>query len=125
MKASKCGFSLVELIVSVAILGILVCIALPTLLNIFGEAESAKTTRNAHTIATTYASARAAGATFTSSPTDVRGMVMELNEGKNGAGMMADSLFSVNPLSSDEMNAVLKRLRYLPETDSLVISSGN
>jgi prepilin-type N-terminal cleavage/methylation domain-containing protein len=125
MKASKYGFSLLEMIVSIAIVGILVAIALPPMLNIFREGESAKVTRNAHTIAMTYAGARAAGATFNSCPTDVRGMIMELSEGKQGVGVMAGAVFSVNPLSPTELKAVLKRLRYVPETDSLTISSGS
>jgi prepilin-type N-terminal cleavage/methylation domain-containing protein len=124
-KTSTHAFTLVEMLVAIVIIGAIAGIAVPAFLNIFRQGESAKTQRNAHTIVTTYAGARAAGATFTSASADVRGRVAELMEGKHGAGMMSDAVFRVDTLGTEEMNAVLKRLRYVEETDSLMIISAS
>lgn len=60
---TKKGFSLVELLVVIAVIGVIAAIAIPAMSGIFGQADSAKSRRNAQGIATLYASARAAGQT--------------------------------------------------------------
>jgi len=55
------GFSLVELLVVIAVIAIIAAIAIPNIANITGAAGVAKNQRNAQTIASVVASARAAG----------------------------------------------------------------
>ena len=55
------AFSLVELLVVIAVIGIIAAIAIPNIAGITGSATTAKAQRNAQSLASTFASARAAG----------------------------------------------------------------
>ena len=112
MKNLKRAFSLCEMLVAIAVIGMIAALAVPSLAGILHQGCSLKTTRNAQTIATTYSAARAAGATFKNASTDLRGMVTELFEGKHGAGHMATSFFSVSRLKAKDLDAVLQLLRF-------------
>lgn len=121
MKNSKRGFSLVEMLVAVAVIAILSTLAIPALAGILRQGESVKTTRNAQLIATTYASARAAGAVFTS--TDLRGKIFELFDGKRGGGKMEPLFFSVTRMKAAELDSVVGHLRYNATFDSIEVIS--
>jgi prepilin-type N-terminal cleavage/methylation domain-containing protein len=124
MKRFKCAFSLIELLIGMAVIGVIASIALPSLVRVVNEGADAKTTRNAQMIAHTYMEARAAGAVFVSETSDVRGKVLELVEGKNGSGIMSTCRFRINALAAAELRDVLRRLAYDAATDSMVITSG-
>lgn len=62
-KSNKKGFSLVEMLVVIAVIGILTAIAIPMIGRINDQAKSAKTNRNAQAVATMFSAARAAGVT--------------------------------------------------------------
>ena len=121
MKKFKSAFSLVEMLVAVAVIGILSALAIPALAGVLQQGESVKTTRNAQLIATTYASARAAGAAFTSS--DLRGKIFEVFDGKNGAGKMDSVFFSVTRIKTGELDAVVRHLYYNAEFDVMEVVS--
>jgi len=64
-KVKAAGFSLVELLVVIAVIGIMAAIAIPMISNINANATTAKNKRNAQQLASTYGAATAAGATVT------------------------------------------------------------
>jgi prepilin-type N-terminal cleavage/methylation domain-containing protein len=113
-SATRCaGFSLVELLVVIAVIGILAAVAIAAMSGIFTRAEEAKAKRQAQNIVTTYAAAKAAGATFTI--LTKAGVVETLAAtGVHGSGAFADALFIV-PLNGTE-KANTKISPYLVET---------
>ncbi len=69
MKVTKknplaAGFSLVEMLVVIAVIGIIAAIAIPNIGKINDSAKDARARRNAQNIASVYASAQAAGYDF-------------------------------------------------------------
>lgn len=61
-KAAKAGFSLVEMLVVIAIIGIIAAIAIPNIGNINAASKEAAAQRNAQQVASTYNAAVSAGA---------------------------------------------------------------
>ena len=100
--SKKKGFSLVELLVVIAVIGVIAAIAIPAMSNVFENSRTAKARRNAQNLASTYAAARAAGAVFTS--TTAAGVADELNTGVVGSGQFATTTFQV-VLDAEEQDA--------------------
>jgi len=63
------GFSLVEMLVVIAVIGIIAAIAIPNIGKINDSAKDARKRRNAQSIASVFASAQAAGLDFSTTPT--------------------------------------------------------
>jgi type IV pilus assembly protein PilA len=63
-KAS--GFGLNEVLVVIAIIGIIASMAIPSFAGLLDRGQGAKDLRNAHSLVTTFSAARSAGAKFTS-----------------------------------------------------------
>ena len=70
-KNSKKGFSLVEMLVVIAVIGVLTAIAIPIIGRINEQAEIAKDNRNTQAVVTMYNAARAAGAPDTTAITEL------------------------------------------------------
>lgn len=68
-KAAKAGFSLVEMLVVIAVIGIIAAIAVPNIGRINDSAKDATYRRNAQNIASVFASAQAAGVDFSGAST--------------------------------------------------------
>ncbi|HRQ91044.1 MAG TPA: prepilin-type N-terminal cleavage/methylation domain-containing protein, partial [Bacteroidia bacterium] len=64
IKSAKKGFSLVEMLVVIAVIGIIAAIAVPNIGKINDSAKDATYRRNAQTIASVFSSAQAAGYDF-------------------------------------------------------------
>ena len=96
----KKGFSLVELLVVIAVIGVIAAIAIPAMSNIFGNSKQAKAKRNAQNIASVYAAARAAGASFSvaneGNGADIDAVVTSLSTGIPGSGNFATSKFQIS-----------------------------
>lgn len=65
-NAVKAGFSLVEMLVVIAVIGIIAAIAVPNIGRINDSAKDATYRRNAQNLASVFASAQAAGVDFSS-----------------------------------------------------------
>ena len=99
------GFGLTEVLMVVAILGVITALALPALAGVLQGGRSAKSKQQAQTIAQTFAAAEAVGAVFAVSSRE--GVVDALTrpEGVTGVGIFENVIFSVK-LTIAEQNEV-------------------
>ena len=90
------GFSLVELLASLAILGIIAAMALPCLAGMVNSSVCVKTKRQAQIVAQAYTSALAAGTVFADvTPAAVIDALSAVG-GVRGKGIFSDMTFSVS-----------------------------
>ena len=113
-RQSKAGFSLVELLVVIAVIGILAAIAIPALSNVFESSTKAKAQRNAQNVASVYTAARAAGATFAvTSGNEITEICAALTSGTvAGKGAFATTNFTLSKMNADEVDNVEQFLTY-------------
>lgn len=75
-KAAKAGFSLVEMLVVIAVIGIIAAIAVPNIGRINDSAKDATYRRNAQNLASVFASAQAAGVDFSAGGTRTEAQII-------------------------------------------------
>ena len=110
------GFSLVELLVVIGVLGVLSAISIPVLNPIRENARINKNQRNAQSIVAVANAAQAAGATLDMS--SVTTAINQLKEGVNGNQSFTTSTFKVAPFNSEEIAAISE---YLSITDNSLV----
>ena len=104
-RHKKAGFGLTEVLMVVAILGVITALALPSLAGVLQGGRSAKAKQQAQAIAQTYAAAEAVGAVFAIQSRE--GVVDALTrpQGVAGIGIFENVIFSVK-LTLAEQNEV-------------------
>ena len=107
LGATPKGFSLVELLTCMAIIGIMAAMVLPGLAGIIESGVASKARHQAQTVAQTYAAARAAGAVFTDASRE--GVVEALAQptGVRGRGIFVEMTFRI-AITPEEKAAVLQ-----------------
>lgn len=115
------GFSLIEVLMAIAIISMLSAVAMVAFSNINDAAELAKTRQNAQTICQVYGSAKSVGAVFTS--TTKEGILDELIEGRKGKGPFAGSLFQLS-LGDREKKEALALCMFDQRTAQMVLPPG-
>ena len=98
------GFSLIEMLMAMAIVSMLAAVALVGFMNVNGAAERVKARNNAQAICHLYESAKSVGAVFTS--TTKEGILEELIAGKNGRGRFADTVFTLSLADREKREAL-------------------
>lgn len=118
-KSSQHGFSLAELLVAIAVIGVLAGVVV---INCFRDVEDYQamvTRRNAQTLATLASMAQVAGDRSIASCADVDDAVQKLIEGVRGQGSLQNTTFQISKLSLSEITNASKQLNFANGTLSL------
>jgi prepilin-type N-terminal cleavage/methylation domain-containing protein len=100
---AECAFSLVELLVVIAVIGVMAALAVAVYANATQGATMAKNRRNAQTLTHVYGAAIAAGAALA---TDSVGAIIDnLQTGVTGVGQFSTTTFKID-LSDAEQSAL-------------------
>ncbi len=124
-KLSKAGFSLVEMLVVIAVIGIIAAIAIPNIGSINSAARTSTAQRNAQSVASVYAAALAAGCTTTQLGTTPADAVAALGgAGKTPAdGPFKTQKFAVPNLPASDTTEYSEMLKHLETANGVVVYS--
>ena len=106
------GFSLVELLVVITVIGILAAIVLPTVFQDNKDTIDIRARRNAQTIATLAGMAGAAGDTTISRSATMEQAIRTLMNGVRGVGSLSTTDFSMSQLGTDEIQQASQYLEF-------------
>jgi type IV pilus assembly protein PilA len=121
---SQAGFGLTELLMVIAVIGIMAAMAIPAIGGLWERGETTKNRRNAQTLVNTFSAARSAGATFT---VYTKTAVLELLSGNSGTsritgrGAFATTEFLV-ALSPEELGNALPYVEAQGDGESFMLS---
>jgi len=108
---NKRAFSLVEILVTIAIIAVIAGISVPLIANVMQKSQDTAARRNAQAIAGVASSASAAGSTAITTAPDKATAVELLAAGVSGEGQFSNNVFIFN-LAEDEREKTLKYLDF-------------
>ncbi len=126
--SSKRGFSLVEMLVVIAVIGIIAAIAVPNIGRINDSAKDATYRRNAQNLASVCASAQAAGLDFVGTSTDEAAIIKKVITGNTvtDAGPFQNTFFGVPGLNpTDAVSETKGAAKYLSVSNGMLQYTGN
>lgn len=122
IKSIQKGFSLVEMLVVIAVIGIIAAIAVPNIGRINDSAKEATARRNAQNIASVFASAQAAGLNFAAASTTPSDIAKAVVAGAKVTekGPFENTWFGVPGLTTADQTSALKYLSYDANSSQLL-----
>ena len=125
LNSLKAGFSLVEMLVVIAIIGIIAAIAIPNIGNLNESARDAAAKRNAQSVASVLNAAVAAGADISSLTTPAS--IIDLAEaGVSPAdGAFQGKTFTSGPIDDDEEAKAASYLSFDSANNQVKYNAGN
>ncbi len=111
-KRSKCAFSLIEVLVTIAVIGVFSGIALTVINKVQGTSEEATAKRQAQLVASMAANAIHAGDTILTGAGDKETAIKHLAAGVYGSGGFSEVHFRLD-LSEREQEQTLPYLEYV------------
>jgi type IV pilus assembly protein PilA len=125
LNSLKAGFSLVEMLVVIAIIGIIAAIAIPNIGNLNESARDAAAKRNAQSVASVLNAAVAAGADISSLTTPAS--IIDLAEaGVSPAdGAFQGKTFTSGPIDDDEEAKAATYLSFDSANNQVKYNAGN
>ena len=122
IKTVQKGFSLVEMLVVIAVIGIIAAIAVPNIGRINDSAKEATARRNAQNIASVFASAQAAGLNFAAASTEPAAIAAAVVTGASvtDPGPFENTWFGVPGLTVADQTAALTYLSFDPVSGQLL-----